>query len=501
MKKQLLLIGLILGMFTAFSQEVTKSDNTKKDAAAPADTTATAPDFYCPHRIQLYLGVGYSNDIFTKNKDFPVDFQRKFSYTSMFRVGYAYLWQRKVNIGIGIGAGIAYTRPQVKYTDHRTVNVNDPGYNSDNGEARYDLTYATKDFKVRERIWAIEVPLTMQLEKKFGNQKHGIYFNVGVKGYFPISAKLDFPGENFDYQKIYDHDLNVTYTDGHPFLVHLDDQNLESYHVKTKMRCSIDALGEFGGVFGLSRRTDFYLGVYATYGFLNIYPKDGIDLSGLDRIEEPRLSQVLDNYVNVKDKWNLFQVGLKVGFHFKTCKECGNSDYMQDRKRKHMDEMEKKKNEPIIITNTTQEYYYVVPTIAPELLDESATDPAKKKALMELAQSLSNIKILFPLDSDVPQLDAYKYEHISKASELLRANPDLKVIVNGYTSPEGSISHNQDLGNRRAIAVRKEFLNRGVPEDQITIRNYTAEDPQHRQDIPEKDWKEQRAVIFRIEKR
>jgi outer membrane protein OmpA-like peptidoglycan-associated protein len=497
MKKQLLLIGLILGMFTAFSQEVTKSDNTK-DAAKVEETTEAAPDFYCPHRILLRLGGGYSNDAFIPNDDFKIDFQKKFTYTAMFEVGYAYLWQLpKANLGIGIGAGIGHVRPLVISNDQQTKNVLDDAYVAADPGARYDLTYTFNDFKARQRVWAVEVPLTMQLERKFGNQKNGIYFGFGVKGYFPFASKIDFPKTKVLLDNIYDPALNLFMND---LEVHLDPAELEGYSIKPKMRCSVDILGEFGGIFGISRSTDFYVGVYATYGFLNIYPKDGIDLEDLN-VRHRIISQVVDPYVNMKDKWNMLNVGLKIGFHFKPCKECGSDKYMKDHKREFMDEMMKKQKEPIIVTNTVQEYYYVVPTIAQDLLDETANNPEKKKALLELAESLSNIKILFPLDSDVPKLDDNKRDHIKRASELLRQNPDLKVIITGYTSPEGSVTHNQDLGHRRAIAVRQHFMDRGVPGDQIGIQNYTAENPQHKLDIPDKEYTEQRAVIFKIEKK
>jgi len=495
MKKQLLLIGLIFGMFTAFSQEVTKNDNTAK---APAvDTTAVAPADYCPHRILLRIGGGYANDVFTKTKELNIDFQKKFTYSAMLELGYAYLWNLKhANLGIGIGAGIGHVRPLVTYNDHNTKNVNDPAYNPDHSDARYDLTYTAKDFKARQRIWAVEIPLTMQLERKFGNQKSGIYFGFGVKGYFPFASRVDFPGGKFVLDNIWDSELCAFIDD---VKVHLDGVELNDYHIKPKMRCSVDILGEFGGIFGISRNTDFYLGVYATYGFLNIYPKDKINVEGLN-VVNPVLSQIVDPYVNMKDKWNLLQIGLKAGFHFLPCKSCGNSEYMRDHKRRYMDEMMKKKNEPIIVTNTVQEYYYVVPTIAQELLDEA--NPDKKQALLELAQALSNIKILFDLDKDIPKLDDYKKDFIKKASELLRANPDLKVIISGYTSPEGSISHNEDLGHRRAMSVRDIFIKQHyVPENQISVQNFTAENPQHKIDIPETDYKEQRAVIFKIVKK
>jgi len=495
MKKQLLLIGLIFGMFTAFSQEVTKND--KNTDAAEVDTTATVDDFYCPHRINLHFGAGYSNDIF--KKDVIKNIQRKFTYTAMFELGYAYLWHTKAaNIGIGIGVGIGHTRPLVRFFDHSTANVGEPGYNSANSDARYDLTYDAKDFKERQKVWAVEIPLTVQLERKFGTGKNGIYAQLGVKGYFPFFSKTDFPGGVFDLLSIYDKELNVFYDD---LVVHLDDQEMDGYTVKNKMRCSIDLIADFGGIFGLSKTTDFYVGAYASYGFLNIAPKENSDLKDLEKINGV-LSQVVNKYVNpTNNKWNLFQVGLKIGFHFLPCKECGTSEYMKDHKRRFMDKMMAKRDEPIIVTNTVQEYYYVVPTIAQELLDESADDPAKKKALQELAQSLSNIKILFNLDSDIPILNDYKKDYIKKASELLMKNPDLKVIVTGYTSPEGTVNHNKDLGHRRALAVRERFLNHGVPQDQIAVQNYTAEEPQHRMDIPEKEYSEQRAVIFKIEKK
>ena len=487
MKKQLLLIGLIFGMFTAFSQEVTKNDNaTSKDVKA--DTTATAVADYCPHRILLRIGGGWSNDVYKKD---VIDYQRKFSYTAMAELGYAYLWNlNKVHLGIGIGAGIGHTRPLAVFDDVQTVPLPDPGYNPTDPNATYDLTYWLDDLKEKQRVWAVEIPLTMQLEKKFGNGRHGIYAALGVKGYFPFSANVFFPSATLDIKEIYDRNLNIRYLEDVD--VHLDDKDLSGYTSKAKMRCSVDILGEFGGVLGIARSTDMYLGIYASYGFLDITPKNKSEL--------PITLGGLNGTVNTtKEKWNLLQVGLKLGFHFLPCSSCGNGEYMNDLKRKYMNEMMKKKNEPIVLTNTVQEYYYIVPTISQELLDESTPD--KKKALLDLAQSLSNIKILFDLDKDIPKLDDNKKDHIQRAAELLRTNPDLKVIVTGYTSPEGSKPHNQDLGMRRAKAVRQQFINRGVPEDQISVKNYTADEPEHKLAIPETDYKEQRAVIFKIDKK
>jgi len=504
MKKQLLLIGLIFVMFTAFAQQVNQTEK----AAAPAEeeTPATVNNDFCPHRIWLHFGGGYSNDIYKKN---VIDVRRKCTYNAMAELGYTYFFHR--NVGIGIGVGMGHTRAMANLDDRRTVTVNDPRYHAGNPDDMYDLTYFTENLKERDRIWAVEVPLSLQFEKKWG--KHGIYAGVGVKGYFPVAANVSFGNKAEDgiinIEKIHDAFLNVTYEN---LFIHMDPQNIGGKSIKTKMRPSVDVIGDFGGVFGLSRSTDFYIGVYASYGFLNILPKDKLNFAEAatddQRLQTPTQRINMNGFLNTElydkngkeVKWNLLNVGLKIGFHFLPCRSCRNDDYEKDARRKYMDEMMKKQKEPIVITNTV-EYYYFVPTISQELVDEGEQNPDKKKALMDLAQSLSNIKILFDLDKDIPKVEQIHIYHIDKAVEVLKANNDFKVVITGYTSPEGALDHNKDLGHRRALAVKQIFINKGTSADQIAIKNYTAEDPQHKIDIPEKDWKEQRAVIFKIEKR
>jgi outer membrane protein OmpA-like peptidoglycan-associated protein len=493
MKKQLFLIGLIFTMFVAYSQ--TTTTKSEPQPTATADTVAEPKNDFCPHRILLRFGGGYANNIFKEIKDFATIC----SYTAMAELGYTYFFHK--NVGIGIGLGINRIGTIAKINHSVTLpEVLDNAYFQSNPYP-YAMSFHAYDLKQKQGIWAIEVPLTVQFEKKFGErERNGIYAGVGVKGYFPFSSNIRFTDGVIDITEIVDRDgLNVTFP-ANSIDIHMESQEFKGgISAKQKMRCSIDILGEFGGVFGLSRKTDFYIGVYASYGFLNIMPKEGYDLSSYNQVD-PRLGQITNQYVNTTDKWNLFQVGLKMGFHFLPCKNRGNDDYMRDLRRKYYKEMAKKQNEPIIVTNTVQEfYYYIVPTISEELLEETKNNADKNKAIRDLAQSLSMIKILFDLDRDIPKLNDRNKEDIKNAVAILKANPDLKIVITGYTSPEGSQAHNENLAQRRANAVKNIFVNDGVPADQIATNAFTAADPQHRIDLPETEYFEQRAVIFRIE--
>jgi outer membrane protein OmpA-like peptidoglycan-associated protein len=53
---------------------------------------------------------------------------------------------------------------------------------------------------------------------------------------------------------------------------------------------------------------------------------------------------------------------------------------------------------------------------------------------------------------------------------VLLAYPDLKVVVTGYASEEGSAEYNARLSGRRAHAAIEYLKSLGVPKEQMRIR-------------------------------
>ena len=117
-----------------------------------------------------------------------------------------------------------------------------------------------------------------------------------------------------------------------------------------------------------------------------------------------------------------------------------------------------------------------------------------------MSDVLSKTKILFDLDKDIPKI-ADQNDNINRTVSILKKNPSLKLIVEGYTCDLGSEQHNRDLAQRRANAVRDMFIQKGVSSDQIETATYTVNDPQNKQNIQDPSREEHRAAIFRIVKR
>ncbi|MBO7629928.1 MAG: OmpA family protein, partial [Bacteroidales bacterium] len=78
-------------------------------------------------------------------------------------------------------------------------------------------------------------------------------------------------------------------------------------------------------------------------------------------------------------------------------------------------------------------------------------------------------------------------------------NPTFGLQIEGYVADdEGSEMEQRDLAQRRAYMVSKIFIEKGVPENQISTVTYTINDPRNSQNIPDVSKDEHRAAIFRI---
>ncbi|CZF79675.1 lipoprotein [Grimontia sp. AD028] len=90
----------------------------------------------------------------------------------------------------------------------------------------------------------------------------------------------------------------------------------------------------------------------------------------------------------------------------------------------------------------------------------------------ELRQSQT---VYFSFDdySVLPQFEDMLDAH----AEFLRANADIKVVVEGHADERGTPEYNIALGERRANAVAKYLQALGVPASQISIVSYGEEKP------------------------
>ena len=513
MKKSLVIFSLIFALFaTSFAQEVKDEPTGAKSTEATADNKDDQKDQICHHRINIHFGGAWNNNIYHRMNNV---FRENYSLSAIFDFQYAYFFNEHWGLGLGVSLSDIHARATMDF-DKVIVQFPDNEFNGD--QTYYDKYFVGNGVVEKQNILALEIPLQAQFEWKF-NEKVGIYAALGFKAYLPLRARNYGGGESVvttsgyeAYTDAYYHDMENHFgayeysKQGGPNIgmaskynpTNGDSKEARSY----RMRASFDMIADFGALFTMSPKADFYLGAYCGVGFLDILPKNKTPFFTSEGMSGTLGSDVLTQFDVKRDKWRTVTAGLKIGVHIKPCAHL-NRESMRDLKRRYMNEMMKKNQEPIIVKN--QEYVYIVP-VCDDLVEDEGDEPAPgkkkltpkdKEALKELADILSKTKILFDLDKDIPHYSDYN-DNINRTVEIMKANPSFGLQIEGYTCDLGSEEHNRDLARRRAEAVKQMFISKGVPENQISTVSYTVNDPQNKQNIPDARREEHRAAIFRI---
>ena len=81
-------------------------------------------------------------------------------------------------------------------------------------------------------------------------------------------------------------------------------------------------------------------------------------------------------------------------------------------------------------------------------------------------QSVKDIQ--FDFDDHIIDTES-EQSAVNVDAEWLKAHPDARFYINGYSDERGDIPYNMTLSQRRAEAVKAALMERGIPEDRILI--------------------------------
>jgi outer membrane protein OmpA-like peptidoglycan-associated protein len=104
--------------------------------------------------------------------------------------------------------------------------------------------------------------------------------------------------------------------------------------------------------------------------------------------------------------------------------------------------------------------------------------PDKGKTLVVITKEQIEIKqkVNFAVDSDEIVGDK-SFKILDVVAAILKANPDLKVEVQGHTDNKGKYKHNMDLSQRRAESVVKYLVEKGVDPGNLVAKGYGPDVP------------------------
>jgi OOP family OmpA-OmpF porin len=83
---------------------------------------------------------------------------------------------------------------------------------------------------------------------------------------------------------------------------------------------------------------------------------------------------------------------------------------------------------------------------------------------------------------------------LNESAAVLEREPNVKVMIEGYTDSIGPEGYNQGLSERRAKAVEEYLISKGISADRLEVMGYGQSKP-----IAPNDTKEGRAMNRRVE--
>jgi OOP family OmpA-OmpF porin len=96
-------------------------------------------------------------------------------------------------------------------------------------------------------------------------------------------------------------------------------------------------------------------------------------------------------------------------------------------------------------------------------------------AAVQVPPALSLQTILFDFDKSTLTAEAKK--NLDQNIEILKAHPDVKVVIGGYTDSVGTSEYNQKLSERRARAVSDYLVSKGIAPERVQRAAYGESRP------------------------
>jgi peptidoglycan-associated lipoprotein len=122
----------------------------------------------------------------------------------------------------------------------------------------------------------------------------------------------------------------------------------------------------------------------------------------------------------------------------------------------------------------------------------AAPPPAENQTIDQLFAA--GVKDAF-YDFNKSDLRSDARQALTKTAEFLRANPQLRVGIEGYCDERGSTEYNLGLGERRASAAKEFLVSLGIPADRMTTVSFGKE-KQFCTEHNEECWQQNRRAHF-----
>ena len=472
---------------------------------------------------------------------------------ALLQVQYAYFFDN--NWGMALGVSFSNISSMVKLTGNRQWY----GVSDSDGEL-YNHTTLIYDWKERETVHRLSVPISLQYQTYFGEKdgpkekyKSGLYWDLG--------ASVDLNLYNRYNVLLGDIEDKAYYP-----ATHLSLENLHEFHRrdiagKGKMDASlvgVTVFADFGFLFPMSPRADFAFGFFGQYGALDINRSERNTL-GFASPDFPFMQPYRSAFtLNEATKARPWEAGIKLGVRVHARKVKINTYENFDFREQYV---EQRDTASAVITRTIKIEDSKLPkgtddNLVPNLIrqalipdtieqeqpeiivgnviesagtksDTKSSETSGSSKVSEVSKSSKSKKSDFTASTSAKKttersqesyghhhakrydyhliyfaLDKYSLNteakaHLDRIVKTMLNNPNRHVVISGHACELGSAEYNMKLSRNRALAVADYLEEHGIDRQRIVMHYYGNQVPSTKESH---NLSKDRRVIVKISK-
>ena len=223
-------------------------------------------------------------------------------------------YARFFNKTVGLGFGLNYSWANA-YATYNWNEVTTGLTHASNPNVTYNLTTGFQDFKERQNIGVLSIPVEVLFRKAL-NDRAAFIAGVGLSVDFPIHGAYYAKGGSYSTTGVFPALGNYVVSDmpEHGFSTYTTTQNAK---INNRAKVGGSVLADLGFRVALNDNWGMYFGVYAGYGFTNLLAEAKTDEMIMINANDPSIIDYRGTFdSNETGKANLLKAGVKIAIDF-----------------------------------------------------------------------------------------------------------------------------------------------------------------------------------------
>ena len=401
---------------------------------------------------------------------------------------------RFFNRTVGLGVGLQYSWANA-YATYNWSEVTTGLTHPSNPNTPYDLTTGFTNFKERQNVGYLSIPVEVLFRKAF-NERVTLIGGVGLSLDLPIHGKYIAKSGSYSTTGVFPELGPYTVSDmpEHGFSTYTTTRNAK---INNRAKVGGSVIGDLGVRVALNDNWGMYFGVYAAYGFTNFLKESMTDEMIMINATNPAIIDYRGTFdSNETGKANLIRAGVKIAVDFgwsKARKETPAEEPLpmvdENAERLAREAAEKAAREQAEAERLAAEKA-AREKAAREQAEAEAKRLAEEQAAREKAEAerlaaeqafkrdVEALSVHFDIEGATLNMPEAEQNIVNQLCERMKADRSMKIVITGHTDNYGDPEQNlRYFGMRRAEALRDYMVKQGVSADQIRCESKGQTEP------------------------